>query len=128
MRGGVLSAGGLSTDHFEPSQCSIRALSGKLDPDSAPTAYTLVLDTAWTPKNSLPPAPGSTLGTADQVVPYQCSARLFHVPSESTCSAVAPTTLSYTPPALVRISLCSPAPGLVHPSQLAPSHSPITHF
>src|SRR5260370_35426769 len=104
MRGGVLSAGGLSTDHFEPSQCSIRALSGKLDPDSAPTAYTLVLDTAWTPKNSLPPAPGSTLGTAVQGVPVQCSASICQGPAESSCWPAAHTPLAEIAATLVRMA------------------------
>lgn len=45
----VLSAGEGSTDHVLPSQCSISAWSGKLEPDSSPTAYTLLLATVWTP-------------------------------------------------------------------------------
>src|SRR5260370_13363429 len=121
MRGGVLSAGGLSTDHFEPSQCSIRALSGKLDPDSPATAYSLVLDTAWTPKNSLPPARGSTLGTAVQVVPFQCSASICQVPAESICWPAAHTSLSEIAATLVRMSRCAPGLGLGTTDQGAPS-------
>src|SRR5215469_10941642 len=82
-------AGMGTTDHFVPSQCSTRPLSGAPLPSCCPAAQALSGLMASTAYRWLPVEPGSGVGTTDQVLPFQCSASVSKMPLAPSWS---PTT------------------------------------